>query len=66
MADLLGGRIPQVVIEVRELPIPPEVPGSRYEEDSAARVRYQRWINEIWIDKDARLERILAASRAGE
>jgi hypothetical protein len=59
MLDLLGGRIPEVVIEVRELPIPPEVPGSRYEEDNAARVRYQRWVHEIWADKDARLVRIL-------
>ena len=65
MLDLLGGRIPEVVIEVRELPIPAEVPGSRYEEDSAARVRYQRWINEIWVDKDARLSRILDGTPAG-
>jgi 1-acyl-sn-glycerol-3-phosphate acyltransferase len=59
MLDLLGGRIPEIVIEVRELAIPPEVPGSSYEQDSAARVRYQRWVNEIWADKDARLSRIL-------
>jgi 1-acyl-sn-glycerol-3-phosphate acyltransferase len=64
MVDLLGGRIPEIVIEVRELPILPEVPGSRYEEDSAARVRYQRWVNEIWVDKDERLQRILSGTRA--
>ena len=59
MVELLSGRIPEIVIEVRELPIPAEAIGSSYEQDSAARVRYQRWINEIWADKDARLARIL-------
>jgi 1-acyl-sn-glycerol-3-phosphate acyltransferase len=66
MVDLLGGRIPEIVIEVRELPILPEVPGSRYEQDSAARVRYQRWVNEIWADKDARLQRMLSAAGVQE
>jgi 1-acyl-sn-glycerol-3-phosphate acyltransferase len=66
MVDLLAGRIPEIVIEVRELPILPAVPGSRYEEDSAARVRYQRWVNEIWVDKDERLKRILSGARASE
>ena len=66
MADLLAGRIPEIVLEVRELPIPAEVHGSSYEQDSAARVRYQRWVNEIWADKDARLVRILDASQPGQ
>jgi len=64
MLDLLSGRIPEVVIEVRELPIPAEASGSSYEQDSATRVRYQRWINEIWIDKDARLARIFGEAPA--
>ena len=59
MAELLSGCIPAIVLEVRELAIPAEAIGSNYEQDSAARVRYQRWINEIWADKDARLVRIL-------
>jgi 1-acyl-sn-glycerol-3-phosphate acyltransferase len=44
----------------RELAIPAMADGSSYEQDSAVRVRYQRWVNEIWADKDARLVRILS------
>jgi len=62
MADRLVGCIPEIVIEVRELPIPAEVHGSSYEQDSATRVRYQRWLNDIWVDKDARLERIASGT----
>ena len=60
MADLLSGRIPEIVLELRELPIPAELAGSDYEHDNAARVRYQRWLNGLWAEKDAALQRILA------
>jgi hypothetical protein len=59
--DLVSGRVPDIVLELRELPIPPELVGSDYEHDSAARVRYQRWLNELWAAKDARLARLLDA-----
>jgi 1-acyl-sn-glycerol-3-phosphate acyltransferase len=65
MADLMSGRIPSIVLEVRELAIPAMADGSSYEQDSAVRVRYQRWVNEIWADKDARLVRILGAGEPG-
>jgi 1-acyl-sn-glycerol-3-phosphate acyltransferase len=60
MLDLFGGRVPEIVLEVRERPIPAELRGSDYEKDNAARVRYQRWLNGLWEDKDARLDALLA------
>ena len=65
LMDLLSGRIPEIVLEIRELPIPAELAGSDYEHDSAARVRYQRWLNGLWEDKDARLERLLGDETKG-
>lgn len=65
MMDLLSGRIPAIDLEFRELPIPAELMASDYANDSAARVRYQRWINSIWQDKDARLTRLLEGGEAG-
>ncbi len=60
LMDLLSGRIPEIVLEVRELPIPAESSGAAgYQQDAAARVRYQRWVNGLWEEKDARLRRIL-------
>jgi 1-acyl-sn-glycerol-3-phosphate acyltransferase len=56
MVDLFAGRVPEVVVEVSVRPIPPELLGTDYERDQAARVRYQRWLNGLWADKDARLD----------
>lgn len=62
MADLLSGRIREIAIEFRELPIPADLLDSDYEHDNAARVRYQRWINGLWQEKDERLARLLPAA----
>jgi 1-acyl-sn-glycerol-3-phosphate acyltransferase len=64
MLDLFGGRVPEIVVEVRERPIPAELVGSDYEADSAARVRYQRWLNGLWAEKDARLDELLGAGES--
>ena len=56
--DLVSGRIPEVRIHVRERDIPAELLRSNYEKDAEARVRFQRWINGIWADKDEQLTRM--------
>ena len=66
MVDLFSGRIPEIVLELRELPIPPELAGCSYESDPAARVRYQRWLNELWAAKDERLAAILVKRARAE
>jgi 1-acyl-sn-glycerol-3-phosphate acyltransferase len=55
LADLVAGRIPEVRVDVRARPIPADFAGLDYENDPAARVRYQRWLNGLWSDKDALL-----------
>ena len=55
LLDLVSGRIPEVYFHVREREIPAELLQCDYEKDSASRVRFQRWLNEIWADKDALL-----------
>jgi 1-acyl-sn-glycerol-3-phosphate acyltransferase len=58
MLDLVSGRIPRVIVDVRERAIPAELLDSDYEHDSASRVRFQRWINSIWADKDQLLTQL--------
>jgi 1-acyl-sn-glycerol-3-phosphate acyltransferase len=55
LGDLVSGRIPRVLVDVRARPIPAELRGLDYEGDPAARVAYQRWLNALWADKDALL-----------
>jgi 1-acyl-sn-glycerol-3-phosphate acyltransferase len=63
-ADLFSDRIPLVHVKVRERPIPRELIGGDYENDPQVRVRVQRWINELWREKDAEIARTLRESNA--
>jgi 1-acyl-sn-glycerol-3-phosphate acyltransferase len=56
LADLFTDRIREVRVHVRERAIPEGLAGGDYETDRAYRVRFQAWINQMWLDKDALLD----------
>lgn len=60
MVDLLGGRIPEVRVSVQERAIPDELLGGSYQDDRAYRARFQQWMNALWEEKDAEIERLKA------
>lgn len=60
MIDLLAGRVREVRVAVRELPIPQDLIGGDYEADAAYRERFQAWLNGLWAEKEARLAQMLA------
>ena len=53
LIDLLGNRVPEICVHVRQLRIPPEFVGRDYENDAEFRGRFQAWISERWAEKDA-------------
>lgn len=53
--DYLCGRIRRIVIDVRVREVPEEFLGMDYENDRETRVAFQRWVSEIWAEKDARI-----------
>ncbi|MFZ1986197.1 MAG: acyltransferase, partial [Desulfatitalea sp.] len=57
--DLLKGRVPRITVRVKILPVPENVAGLNYEEDKAFREKIQQWVNELWHDKDQRIEAVL-------
>ena len=59
MLDLVSGRIPEVRVRVIERSIPAQLLGISYEKDAAARVRFQRWVNSMWTEKDAVIASLL-------
>ena len=59
MIDLMGGRVPEVHVQVRQRPIPHEVMGGRYQDDRAVRARFQQWLNGLWEEKDVALGNLL-------
>lgn len=56
--DLLCGRLQRVTLCVEQRPIPTEFLGRSYDQDDAYRLQFQQWVNRLWEDKDALLERL--------
>jgi len=54
MMDLIAGRISEIRVHVRELPITTDLRGG-YEADAAFRDSFQLWVNTLWADKDAQI-----------
>lgn len=61
LTDLLAGRVREVRMHVRERPIPADLLDGDYEHDRAFRARFQQWLNALWREKDAELDRMLAS-----
>lgn len=59
MMDMIAGRIREIRIDIRRIPILPAMRGD-YEGDAVFRERFQTWVNELWAEKDARIESTLA------
>ncbi|MCC7097057.1 MAG: acyltransferase, partial [Thermomonas sp.] len=57
--DLLANRVPEVRAQVRQRPIPAELAGGDYQNDREFRVRFQHWMNGLWLEKDADLDLML-------
>ncbi len=57
--QLLSGRIPRIVVRVRQLQIPAEFVGGDYLNDQVYRDRFQAWLRELWEAKDALIDEIV-------
>jgi 1-acyl-sn-glycerol-3-phosphate acyltransferase len=56
--DLLCGQVHEIVAHFEEVAIPAEFIGKSYDQDLEYRQAFQRWINELWVEKDALLEQL--------
>ncbi|GAB2501489.1 acyltransferase [Arenimonas alkanexedens] len=55
LADLFSDRVQEIRVHIQARPVPADLAAADYESDRAHRVRFQGWINEMWLAKDARL-----------
>lgn len=62
--DFMCGRMRRVVVEIRELRLPSELRSGDYEADPAFRAQFQRWVAELWTQKDRRIGEILIQTHA--
>lgn len=57
--SLLSGKIPHITVRIRSLPVPEEVDGRNYLEDTDYRDEIQSWVNQLWADKDLLIDTLL-------
>lgn len=61
--DFLCGRVPRVVVRVRQLPIPEGFAAGDYAADPDFRRRFQSWLQALWEEKDRDFARLQAQAR---
>lgn len=59
----LRGDLRRVIVRAERRPIPAECLGGDYAGDPAFRKRMQRWLQDLWAEKDARIAALLAGGR---
>ena len=61
--DFLCGRTRRIIVRVRQIEIPAEPLAGDYAADSRHRKVLQRWLQEIWLEKDAQMSALLGQVR---
>lgn len=57
--DLLCGKLNRIIVRVERIPVPQEALAKDYETDAEFRTRFQAWVNQLWLQKDALIEQLL-------
>jgi 1-acyl-sn-glycerol-3-phosphate acyltransferase len=60
--QFLKGKLKRVIVRVRPLPVPQELAQGDYSADPAVREAYQKWVQQMWLEKDAKIEALISAS----
>ncbi len=63
--DALKGRLPEVVVHIRQHKIPSNLMNGNYSIDRNYRITLQKWVNEIWKQKDEELKKLRLVSPPG-
>ncbi len=61
--QFLTGKLKRVIVRVRPLPVPQHLVQGDYAADPAVREAYQKWVQQMWLDKDAQIEALLRACK---
>ena len=62
--DFLCGRIDRIIIDIRVQEIPPRFLGMDYEGSREVRTDFQRWVSQLWKEKDARIDALKREAEA--
>jgi 1-acyl-sn-glycerol-3-phosphate acyltransferase len=65
-SDFMHGKVPEVIVRIREIPIPAEFCSGDYENDPAFKQAFQTWVSDIWLEKDQQIDSLQQNSKAIE
>lgn len=57
---LVSGQVERVVIDIRQVELAAELFAGDYQNDAGFRIRFQKWINDLWQSKDERIGQLHA------
>ncbi len=60
--DYLCGRVNRIIVDVRTREVPERFLGMDYENNRQLRADFQRWVSELWAEKDERIEALKAGA----
>ena len=60
--QFLTGKLKRVIVRVRPLPVPQHLVQGDYAGDPAVREAYQKWVHQMWLEKDAQIEALIAGA----
>ncbi len=52
------GDVPRIAVDLHKINIPDWVSTGNYEDDAEYREKFQQWVDQIWLEKDQRIENI--------
>jgi 1-acyl-sn-glycerol-3-phosphate acyltransferase len=63
--NFLCGKMKRVAVRVQPLPVPHHLANRDYAGDPAVREAFQKWVHQLWLDKDAQIAALLDAPISG-
>ncbi|KPQ28072.1 MAG: 1-acyl-sn-glycerol-3-phosphate acyltransferase [Marinobacter excellens HL-55] len=60
--DYLCGRVNRIIVDVRTREVPERFLGMDYENNRQLRADFQRWVSDLWAEKDERIEALKAGA----
>lgn len=61
--DLISGNVPRVIVDIQTRELDPALWQGDYENDPAFRQTVQNWVNQLWTEKDQRIDALRAERR---
>ena len=61
--QFLCGQVPHIIVRIQTLPVPQHLVQGDYAADPAIRQKYQQWVHQLWLNKDALIQTLISSKK---